>query len=343
MGVRRLLSLQKVAKVPGAVSLQEVPKPHPGPGEVVLRVAACGICGSDLHAYNQDPGYEFMATPVTLGHEYAGTVTSVGAGVTGWQAGDRAVVIAIQFCGACRRCRSGETHLCEERKVEGLHHDGGMAEYARARAEHLVPVPDDLDLVHAALVEPLSVALHCAADRTVIAPGDLVVVSGPGIIGLLSALVARVRGATVIVSGTGADEAVLLPLARSLGFETAVVGRGLRLPRKPDAVIEASGAALAITWAAEAVRRGGQVTLVGLYPQPVNWFATTAVREELTIRCSYGSGYPNYVQAIELMRAGAIPMEALVQRYPLSRGPAAFADALAKRTLKPLLLPDSRR
>lgn len=337
-----MLSLRKLEKVAGSLALQEVPVPEPGPGEVVLQVAACGVCGSDLHAYNQDPGYEFVNAPVTLGHEFAGTVVAVGAGVNGWSRGQRAAAIAIQFCGSCAMCRSGHEQLCLDRRIQGLHHDGGMAEYVKVQARYLVPLPVELDLQEAALVEPLSVAVHCVADRTAIAPGDLAVVTGPGIIGMLCALVARLRGARVFVAGAAADVAVRLPVAQELGFETVVVGdRSLaaQLPRPADVLIEASGAAPALAGAFDALRRGGHLTVVGMYAQPVNWFMTTAVRNELTINCSYASAYPSYVQAIELIRTGRIPVGPVVRRYPLADGPRAFAAALAKQVMKPLLIP----
>ncbi|RMF83998.1 MAG: hypothetical protein D6736_20180, partial [Nitrospinota bacterium] len=179
-------------------------------------------------------------------------------------------------------------------------------------------------------------------DRCKIAPGDLAVVTGPGIIGLLCALVARIRGARVVVAGVAADAASRLPVARELGLETVVVGeRPLvqQLPRRADVLIEASGAASALAEAFAAVRRGGTLSLVGMYARPVNWFMTTAVREELTIYCSYASSYPNYLQAIELIRSGQVPLAPLIRRYALEEGPVAFGDALHKKVLKPLLIP----
>lgn len=338
-----MYSLRKLEKVAGSLALTEQPVPKAGPGEVVLRVAACGVCGSDLHAYNQDPGYEFIRTPVTLGHEFAGIIVEVGPGVSGWTTGQHVCVIAIQFCGTCLACRSGHEQLCQDRKIQGLHYDGGMAEFAKTEARYLVPLPDNLSLEEGALVEPLSVALHCVSDRCEIAPGDLVVVTGPGIIGLLCALVARLRGARVIVAGATVDTEVRLPVAEDLGFETIAVGEkslAAQLPRRVDLLIEASGAASALAGAFDAVRRGGSITVVGMYSQPVSWFMSTPVREELTIRCSYASSYPNYLQAIELMVTGKIPINKVTKPYPLQEGLKAFADALAKKVFKPLLLPD---
>lgn len=330
-----MLSVRKMERGPGSLVVAELPVPVPGPGQVVLKVAACGVCGSDLHAYRQDPGYEFVAPPVTLGHEYAGWVHSVGPGVQGWAPGQAACVIGIQACGACLACRDGQEHLCMDRKVQGLHYDGGMAQYAVVGARFLVPLPDGIDPVAAALVEPLSVALHAVFDRADILPGDRVLVTGPGVIGLLCAVAARLRGGLVTVAGAAADEPVRLPVARELGFATAVGG----LAAKVDLVIEASGAAPALEGALSAVRRGGSITVVGLYAKPASLFMTTAAREELTIRGSYASSYPHYLRALDLIGQGLIPLDRLVQSYPLSDARAAFDDALSQRSIKPVLLP----
>lgn len=335
-------ALRKVEKRPGAIAVMEVERPNPGPGEVLLRVAGCGICGSDLHAYNEDPGYEWVKVPVTMGHEFAGTVEDVGPGVTAWRPGMRAAVVAIQSCGECSACRRGDTALCPERRGQGLSLDGGMAEWVTVKAQFLVPLPDGLDLQAAALVEPLSVAVHCVSRRAEIAPGDLAVVTGPGIIGLLCAVMARLRGARVIVAGAPADREARLPVAEQLGFETLVAGdRPLSelLPRRADILIEASGSAAALSGALGAVRRGGSLTLVGLYAQPVTWFMTTAVRDELTIRCSYASAYPDYERAAELLASGLIPVESLIRRYPLADALTAFRDASEKKVMKPILIP----
>lgn len=337
-----MLALRKVERRAGALSLVEQPVPQPGPDEVVLKVAACGVCGSDLHAYNDDPGYEFVRPPVTLGHEFAGIVTAVGERVNGWTVGQAACAIAIQGCGDCAECRRGDTQLCSSRVVQGLHYDGGMAEYVRVPARFLVPLPSSLDPVSGALVEPISVALHAVFDRTPITPGDRVVVTGPGFIGLMCALAARLCGADVTVVGSSADRDVRLRAAEAMGFRTAVFGEEPLTGRQglpADVLIEASGSPAAVTGALTAVRRGGQVTLVGLYARSATLFMTTAVRDELTIRGAYASNYPNYIRAIQLLEAGMLPIEPLLSRYPLRQGQAAFEDALARRTLKPVLIP----
>ena len=336
-----MYALRKLEKVAGSLHLVKVATPEPGPGEVLLRVAACGICGSDLHAYREDPGYEFVAAPVTLGHEYAGWVSRVGPDVSAWTVGDPACAMGVQACCTCPVCRQGAEHLCQQRRVQGLHYDGGMAGYVRVDARHLVPLPPGLDPVIAALAEPLSIALHCVYDRTEILPGELVLVTGPGIIGILCALAARLRGARVILAGTEADRPVRLRIAAELRLETVAANQPgeLILPDRADHLIEASGSADLLAGAFSLVRRGGSITLVGLYARPVTWFMTMAVREELTVKGSYGSTYGNYLQAISLLAAGRIPAGPLTVHYPLTDGVRAFTDALERRVLKPILIP----
>lgn len=329
---------------PGDGAVQEVaPRGTPGSGEVLLRVAACGICGSDLHALRSDPGFEWVAPPVTLGHEFSGTVIAVGDDVDALSVGDRVMSMSIQGCLSCDVCRTGTTQLCPDRVIVGLSYDGGLAEEVLVPARHLVPVPDGVDLEVAAVAEPLSVAVRAVLHETFVTPGDAVVVSGPGPIGLLCARLAQLSGAEVCVVGSPADEARRLPIAQGWGMRTSVVGGpGPEevLGRRPDAWIEASGAAPALAGALDGVRRGGTIVVVALYANPLEFFATTAVRNELTVRFSYASAHPEYVRALQLLESGAVDAEALLDRFSLTDAEQAFAAAYGGEVIKPLIVPD---
>ncbi|HEX5699992.1 MAG TPA: alcohol dehydrogenase catalytic domain-containing protein, partial [Rubrobacter sp.] len=185
----------KTGDQPGDAGVEDVPFVRPGPGEVSLRVASCGICGSDVHAFRSDAGFEWVRPPITLGHEFSGIVESVGPGVTLVSPGDRVVAVAVQGCGHCETCLAGFTQLGADRVAVGLSRDGGMAEYAVMPEQHLVPVPEGLDLAVAAVGEPLSVAVHAVDVRARIEPGQRVVVSGPGPIGIFCGMLAKLRGA----------------------------------------------------------------------------------------------------------------------------------------------------
>lgn len=329
----------------GEAGPREVPVPDPGPGEVLVRVAACGLCGSDLHAFRADPGYEWIRTPVILGHEFAGTVVSVGDGVGGVVEGDVVVAVSVQGCGECRTCiRAGE-QLCPDREVIGVQYDGGLAEYAVVPARHLVPVPPGLDAATAALTEPLSVAVHAVIDRARIDPGDRVVVSGPGAIGLFCTAVALRSGASVLALGTDADLARRLPAAAALGAETASVD-GVETsdlvagfaPGGADVWIEASGAVPALAGALEGVRRGGTVTVVGVFADRLTFFPTDAVRGELQLAFSYASARPHYQRALDLLTDGALDI-AMVDRFPLDATADALEAAGSSDAVKPLIIP----
>ena len=188
---------RRYAREARAARLVDQPIPTPKENEVLLRVAHCGICGSDLHAWLNHKGYESVLPEVTFGHEFSATVVETGSSVTNWKKEDRAVMIALQthHQDDDPYCAMGLPQLSSRRRVQGLHLDGGMAEYVCVEEEFLLPIPSGLDLKLAALTEPLSVAEHCIGNRTSIGPGDKVIVSGPGIIGLLCAISARSRGA----------------------------------------------------------------------------------------------------------------------------------------------------
>ncbi len=344
-------ALRRFAKEPRAARLEQVPLPTLRPGQVLLRVHCCGLCGSDLHAYLNHDGYESVLAQVTFGHEWVGTVMETAPQVNDWKIGDRATMVAIQGCLAddCLLCLNGDTQLCPQRRVQGLHLDGGMAEYVVIDQRFLVPLPESLDLRSAALTEPLSVADHCVVNCSSIRPGDQVVVSGPGIIGMLCALVARDRGANVAVSGTRADVPIRLAIARRIGFATFIVGPEepvlgdqvrKQFGREADVLIEASGAPAALISAANAVTFKGQITVVGIYGTDVGLNMTQLLRKQIDIRTSYGSALPSYERSLQMLAAGKIPFESLIQTYPLTDGIRAFEDAENQAVMKPMLLCD---
>lgn len=336
----------KYGATPFNAELRDIDVPSPGDHQVLLSVAGCGVCGSDLHAYRAAAGYEWVKTPVTLGHEFAGMVVQTGKAVRHFKDGDRVVVVGIQGCGHCAACSAGDTHLCADRKVIGLDMDGGMAAYAVVEAAHLIPVPDAVDPALGAMVEPLSVAVH-ALSKTVIRPGERVVVSGPGPIGLLCGMIAALGGATVVMTGAGADVETRLPLARRLGFET--VNTAAEAPEHalgaafngtaPDIWVEASGSPQAFNSAVEQVRRGGSIVVVGMYAESFEWIPTAAVRSGLNLFFSYASAGRDYHSALKLMAQGLIDPAPLADYFSLSDAESAFREAMAGRTVKPVLVP----
>jgi len=338
----------KYAREKSALAIREIPEPVLKPQEVLIRVKCAAVCGSDLHAYNYDPGYEFIRVPVILGHEFSGVIAEIGEAVKGFKAGDRVLAEATQYCGRCFNCLSGRTNICENFLVTGLHLDGGMAEYACIDARYIHKLPEKIDFTIGALVEPLSVAIHGVADNCRIAPGDTVLVMGAGVIGLLAAQAARTLGAgRVIVAGVAADAVARLPWAKEKGFTTICLsgqpleGEFERLAgsARVDVVLECSGSPEALLSSLHVLRKGGQLTILGLYARPTEIFFTTAVRNEITFRTSYSSLWINYEQAIKLIEAGKIEVATLAESYPLTSAEDAFKASLRKEIVKAVLVP----
>jgi L-iditol 2-dehydrogenase len=337
----------KTGHQPGDAGVRDISLGRPSPGEVLLGVASCGVCGSDVHAFRSDPGFEWVTTPVTLGHEFSGIVEEVGPGVTRVSPGDRVVAVAIQGCGRCETCLSGATQLCPDRVAIGLTRDGGMAEYAVMPEQHLVPVPEGLDLAVAALGEPLSVAVHAVDIRAEIEPGQRVVVSGPGPIGVLCGMLARHREAEVLLTGVGQDSASRLPAAERVGLRTANLNekpledhlRDRFGAYAPDVWIESSGSVMALGSALESVRPGGTICVVGLYAEKMRFSPTDAVRREISLLFSYSCNYADYQTALNLLGTGAIDPDPLLSKYPLGSAPEAFEAVGQGRTVKAMLLP----
>jgi L-iditol 2-dehydrogenase len=337
----------KTGYQPGDASVKDVSITDPDPGEALLRVASCGICGSDIHAFRSDAGFDWVQAPVTLGHEFSGIVEAIGPEVTRVSPGDRVVAVAIQGCGRCDACLAGSTQLCPDRVAVGLSRDGGMAEYAVMPEQHLVPVPEGLDLAVAALGEPLSVAVHAVDVRAEIKPGQKVVVSGPGPIGILCGMVARIRGAEVLLTGVGQDAEARLPAAEHVGLRTANLSekpleehlQDSFGDQGPDVWIESSGSVRALRSALESVRPGGTLVVVGLYAEEMRFSPTDAVRREISVLFSYSCNYADYQTSLELLGSGAIDPGPLLSKYPLEDAPEAFEEVGRGRAVKAILVP----
>jgi L-iditol 2-dehydrogenase len=207
---------------PHSVELRELPIPEIGEEEVLLQVGAVSVCGSDVHQYHGTQSWP-VRTPVVLGHEFGGVVARTGGRVRGFKEGDRVVSeTAASICGQCLYCRAGEYNICPQRKGFGYGINGAMADFVRVPERCLHHIPDSLPFERAALTEPCCVAYNCVAVKSKIKPGDIVVVLGPGPIGMLCAEMARINGAgTLIIAGIDQD-ASRLAAAENLGITYAI-------------------------------------------------------------------------------------------------------------------------
>jgi L-iditol 2-dehydrogenase len=229
----------------------------------------------------------------------------------------------------------------------GLARDGGMAEYAVMPEQHLVPVPEELDLGVAALGEPLAVAVHAVNVRAQVQAGQRVVVSGPGPIGILCAMLAKLNGAKVLLTGVGQDSEARLPAAEHVGLKIANLSekpleehlRDSFGDHTPDLWVESSGSVKALSSALESVRPGGTVTVVGLYADEMQFSPTSAVRRELSLLFSYSCNYADYQTSLDLLGRGDIDPGPLLSKYPLEEAPEAFEAVGQGQTVKAILVP----
>ena len=330
--------------------LEDWAAPSVQPDEVLVRVRACGICGSDVHGMDGSSGRRIP--PIVMGHEAAGEIAETGSAVTGWKPGDRVTFDSTVYCGDCWFCSHGKINLCENRRVLGVscadyRRHGAFAEFVVVPERILYRLPDKLSFEQAAMVEAVSVAVH-AVKRTPLARGDKVVVVGAGMIGLLVIQALRAAGCESVIA-IDLDES-RLKMAEKLGATTCLRANDPELRsrvlsftegRGADAAFEVVGISETVKTAIDLVRKGGSITLVGnLKPQvelPLQWVVT----RELTLigTCASAGEYP---ECLELIASGKINVTEFISATPpLEEGAAWFEKLYAgqKGLMKVLLRP----
>jgi L-iditol 2-dehydrogenase len=320
------------------IQVEQVPVPELEPGEVLVRVGACGICGTDLKIVSGVyKGSWPPALPFIQGHEWGGTVAALGEGVSGLQIGDRVAAENHKGCGACPMCRLGRYNLCEVARTKGKAYklyghsaQGAFSEYAARPAALLHKVPDNVTFAESTIINQGALGLH-GVRRCRIDPGDTVAVIGPGLVGMITLQLAQALGATrVIVVGRGPR----LDLARELGADdvidytagdTAEAIRDLTGGRGVDCAFECAGTPASVVAAVNCVRRGGRVGLIGMTGhKPVELDTDRLALDEIDVFGVRSS--PNaYPELIKLIAAGKIDVQKLVSRtYPLEKISEAF-------------------
>ncbi len=328
-----------VLQRPGEIRVEERQIPEPGPGEVLVRVRAVGVCGSDVHYYKEGRiGRYVVEKPLILGHESAGEVVALGPGVSNLSVGSRVALEPGVPCRRCRTCKSGRYNLCPDVTFMATPPvDGAFVEYIAWPADFTYPLPENLGYAEGALMEPLAVGMH-AVRRARLVPGCTVLVLGGGPIGQLALLAAKAAGAgrTILVdledrrlevaSRLGAD-VTINPGRESVSDATGAATGG----DGPDLVIEAAGTAATVRQSIELVRRGGTVVWIGLPSQdPCEVSALQAIDKEVDILgiFRYANVYPD---AIRLAASGKIDLTPLVtHRFPLEEARRAL-DTVAEQ------------
>lgn len=323
----------------GILEYRDVHEPEVRAGEVLVQIKACGICGSDVHGMDGSTGRRIP--PVIMGHEASGVISRLGDNVSGWSEGEKVTFDSMISCGDCWHCRRGEINLCDARRVLGVSCDeyrreGAFAEYVAVPQRILYRIPAGVDLVHAAMAEPLSVAVHAVrlAKPDI---GETAVVVGAGMIGLLLVQCLRASGCGTIIA---VDlDAAKLERARELGADLAVDPQAPGFAdeilsrtggRGADLAFEAVGVSSAVQTAAGAVRKGGRLVLVGNLAPKVELPLQTIVTREIALfgSCASQGEYP---ACLDLIANGRINLGSLISaRAPLADG-AQWFERLYRR------------
>lgn len=338
-------ALVKTQQGPGNVVLMEMPEPKPGPGEVLIEVNSCGICGTDIHIYH---GTIDCNPPVIMGHELSGTVVQLGEDVKGVELGDRVTSEThAHLCGRCRYCMSGLPRYCVERTMVGRHGNGGFAKYYVTRQERLTKLPAGVSFAAGAVTEPLFTMTCAIAERAAVQAGDTVVIIGPGPMGLLGVQVAKALGARVVVCGISVDRE-RLALAKKLGADL-VINTEENSPENmikdmtgigADVVVVCAGVAAAINQGLKLLRKRGKYVQIGLEGKPVEFDLDLAVNRGFDIIGTVGTTFPAKKRALSLLEDGLVKPELIVSdTLPLTDWELGFSKMDKGDCVKVLLQP----
>lgn len=337
--------LVKFAPGRDGMGIMDLPEPIPEAGELKIKVLAAGICGTDIHIMKDEFKYN---PPVVMGHEYVGIVEELGSGVTDFSVGDYVVSLtAVKTCGKCKYCREGLLMLCNERLSIGSGVNGAFAEYLKVPAHLAFKVPKGVpSLEEVALCEPLACVVRGVIERASVKAGDIVLVSGPGVIGLLTAQLAKAQGAYVIVSGTPQDEQ-RLQLARQLGVDDVVDNPNKLFakiaelsPYGVDIAFECAGVASSAEICLKALRKQGLFGQVGLYGKPIPVDMDLFLTKEIQITNSFASEPTSWETALRLIKNRQVYLTPLVSaKVPLTNWQEGFEMVLNKECYKVLLIP----
>lgn len=342
-------ALVKTKIEPGNFIFTELPTPEPAEGQVRIKIKRSGICQTD-NVYINEGGFA-LKPPVVLGHEVAGVIDAIGEGVSGFSIGDRVITqTTYHVCGECRFCKRGELNHCPERKGIGSAANGGFAEYVVNRAASVMHLPDDLSFDQGACIEPMACGVHALTERTVVNAGSVVVVLGPGPIGLFAAQTAKAQGAYVIVGGTTSDKP-RLDIALSLGIDQVVdvltddvmqIVKDATEGYGADVVVEATGNIAAVKLALDLVARRGTFVPMGIFNNEIEIDFHLIKKKELTVEGSHAQIPTAWEKAMRLVQLGKIDTDAIVSHvFPLSNWEEAFKTVKDRKGLKVLIDPEN--
>ncbi|MGH2064708.1 zinc-binding dehydrogenase [Aerococcus urinaeequi] len=328
------------------MELLDIDKPKAFDDKVVIQVAFTGICGSDIHTFKGE--YKNPKTPVVLGHEFSGTIVEVGPDVKKYKVGDRVVSeTTYETCGECRYCKERDYNLCSNRKGIGTQVNGSMTDFVLAREESLHLIPDNVSFEVAAFSEPLACTTHAAMEKTHVNDGDVVLVIGPGPIGILAAQVAQAEGGNVILSGITQDKD-RLEFAKKLGIQHTIDSQaedleafvlGLTDGYGADIVIDASGAVPAVNQALKLTAKKGDFVQLGLFAKSVVEIDTESIiQREINYIGSRSQKPSSWDKALKLLAEEKVDTETMITKvYPVSEWREAFEAVMGGEEIKVMI------
>ncbi|WP_162418771.1 zinc-binding dehydrogenase [Cyclobacterium roseum] len=331
------------AEAKGSVEVREIEQPEIGEDEVLLEVANVGVCGSDLHQWTSDHSWP-VNYPVVLGHEFGGKILEIGSRVEGWKTGDRVVSETAAVIDPLNpMSRVGLYNLDPTRKGFGYGVNGAMTRFVKVPARCLHRVPEQVPFEEACLTEPCCVAYNSVVMNSNIRPGDRVVVIGPGTIGMLCAVMARLNGAEVAVLGLEADKG-RLEIAKGYGCE-GLIGDASEWARSRDGlgadlIVDAAGASATLKIAMDLVRPNGQITKVGWGPQPCNFSLDPIVQKNVRLQGSFSHNWPIWEKVIGMMGSGMLDVKPIIGGvWPVTSWLEAFEKMHHGEVVKSVLKP----
>lgn len=327
------------------LQLEDVPMPVIGPDDILVKVAACGVCHTDLH-YLDHGVPTFKTPPLILGHEASGTVAECGRDVSGFKAGDRVLLPAVFSCGHCHYCRSGRENICQSMIMLGNNVDGAYAEYVKVSAKDAFHLPEEIPLIEGAIIaDAISTPFHAVKNRARVQPGDTVAVFGCGGVGINVVQVAAAVGGIVIAVDRVPQK---LEWAKKMGAQHTVLAGEVDVRKTirkitgggADVAIEAIGNPEVMNLAFESLRNGGRLCVVGYSEKTVTLSAARIMYREMEIVGSLGCRPVDYPRIIEMVRAGMLAVTPLVtHRFALENIEDAFALLRSGEGLRSVAVP----
>jgi len=306
--------------------IDKIPVPKLGPGDVLVEIKACGICGSDIHIVYEEVT-PTAYTPITLGHEPSGVIFGIGSEVKDWKIGNRVTINPFLTCGQCINCLSGNSQVCLSRRVIGIHTEGGLAEFLKVPGKNLVYLPENIPFDQGGIiVDAVATPFHAITNRGSLKAGEKVAVFGCGGLGIHGVQIAKVSGASLVIAVDAIESA--LERAKKVGADEVINPRKENPVGKIKELTEGMGVDLAVEFvgiketiehAVRSVRVGGRTVVVGLGPETISLPPpTTFVRNELSFLGSYGSTILEIQNVIGLVAGGKLDLsESITERFPL--------------------------